>query len=57
LIPTGTAYTIIDLRGRMLLRGQTEGGKTTILLESLPAGLYTLQVHAGTGTCIKLVKE
>jgi hypothetical protein len=56
-IPAGTAYTITDLTGRILLRGQTEGAKTNILLENLPVGLYTMQIHFGANTCIKFVKE
>jgi hypothetical protein len=56
-VPAGAAYTIMDLAGRVLLRGQTESGQTNIPLENLPPGLYTLQVHSGANTCIKLIKE
>ena len=51
-------YRVLNQLGQSLLRGTTEAGTANISLETLPTGLYFLELHTATGRTVqKFEKE
>lgn len=55
--PAGTDYTLFDLAGRPVLKGQLEGPLTAVSTSTLPQGLYFLQIGTIRGKVYKVVKQ
>ncbi|MBH8558868.1 T9SS type A sorting domain-containing protein [Hymenobacter negativus] len=53
-----TPYRVLNQLGQALLRGTTEAGTASIGIETLPAGLYLLELQTATGRTVqKFEKE
>jgi len=51
-------YRVFNQLGQVLLQGTTEAGTATVVVGSLPAGLYHLELQTSTGRVVhRFAKE
>jgi PKD repeat protein len=53
----GSSYSIMDIRGRKMMKGIIQSAIFTLNLETLSPGMYLLQVEEQPGLIIQLIKK
>ena len=58
IVEAATPYRVLNQMGQVLLEGTTETGTATVVVGSLPAGLYHLELQTSTGRVVrKFIKD